>query len=170
MLCRNGRRTLKTLSLRLALVVLAAQTAAVAKAQSSETGADPGLTTSSSVHNDTSPPLREIPSVLRAVHEGVGRERRSIKNPPLPKGIGGFAEFASEPMDPVLQDSVSEASAPAPIQNFEGVGNLNGVLPPDTTGDVGPNHYIQMVNLSFQIFDRFCFSRKPGFFRRLPVH
>ena len=39
-------------------------------------------------------------------------------------------------------------------QNFEGVGNVNGVLPPDTQGDVGPNHYVQMINLSFAVFSK----------------
>jgi len=43
---------------------------------------------------------------------------------------------------------------PAPKQRFEGIGNVNNVLPPDTNGDVGPNHYVQWVNLSFAIFDR----------------
>ncbi|MEA2041970.1 MAG: hypothetical protein U9N85_05395, partial [Bacteroidota bacterium] len=41
-----------------------------------------------------------------------------------------------------------------PIQNFEGMSNVNGVYPPDTDGDVGPNHYFQMINLSMQIFDK----------------
>ena len=27
-------------------------------------------------------------------------------------------------------------------------------MPPDTVGDVGPNHYVQMVNTSFAIFDK----------------
>jgi N-acetylneuraminic acid mutarotase len=40
--------------------------------------------------------------------------------------------------------------------NFEGVSadapNPCGCLPPDTEGDVGPNHYIQWVNTAFQIF------------------
>jgi hypothetical protein len=39
-------------------------------------------------------------------------------------------------------------------QNFEGVGNVNGVLPPDTQGDVGPNHYVQMINLSFAVYSK----------------
>jgi uncharacterized repeat protein (TIGR01451 family) len=43
---------------------------------------------------------------------------------------------------------------PSPIANFEGVGNLNAVLPPDTNGDIGPNHYVQMVNTSFAVYDR----------------
>ena len=40
-------------------------------------------------------------------------------------------------------------AAPAPIVNFDGVGNIDGVYPPDTNGDVGPNHYVQWVNLAF---------------------
>ncbi|MDT8393238.1 MAG: GEVED domain-containing protein [Bacteroidales bacterium] len=57
--------------------------------------------------------------------------------------------------DPVLQDYISANRSTASIgQNFAGVPNLNGVAPPDTDGDVGPNHYMQMVNLSFQIFDK----------------
>jgi hypothetical protein len=43
---------------------------------------------------------------------------------------------------------------PAPSVNFEALDNRNGVYPPDTTGDVGPDHYVQWVNLSFAIFDK----------------
>ena len=59
----------------------------------------------------------------------------------------------------VVQKTNTAASMPAPIANFEGVHNVNGVLPPDTQGDIGydPNtgkkYYVQWVNLSFQIWD-----------------
>src|SRR6185295_12617628 len=43
---------------------------------------------------------------------------------------------------------------PPTIANFDGVTNRNGVYPPDTDGDVGPNHYVQMINLSYQIFNK----------------
>jgi hypothetical protein len=43
---------------------------------------------------------------------------------------------------------------PAPRQNFEGVGNVNAVMPPDPQGDVGPHHYVQWVNLSFAIWEK----------------
>ena len=43
---------------------------------------------------------------------------------------------------------------PSTAVNFEGVNNLNGVLPPDTNGDVGPNHYVQRVNRSLAIYSR----------------
>jgi hypothetical protein len=43
---------------------------------------------------------------------------------------------------------------PTPIVNFEGLPNRNDAIPPDTNGDVGTNHYVQMVNNSFQIWDK----------------
>src|SRR3712207_8205335 len=46
------------------------------------------------------------------------------------------------------------SAAPSPAKNFPGLTNRNGVYPPDPTGDVGPNHYVQMVNSSIQIFDK----------------
>ena len=46
---------------------------------------------------------------------------------------------------------------PAPLLTFEGVAEAQsgcGCEPPDTTGDVGPNHYVEAVNSSFKIFDK----------------
>jgi hypothetical protein len=43
---------------------------------------------------------------------------------------------------------------PNPIANWEGINNLDGVLPPDPTGAVGPNHYVQWVNLHMAIWDK----------------
>jgi len=43
---------------------------------------------------------------------------------------------------------------PAPMQNFEGLGNVDGAFRPDTSGDVGPNNYMQWINLSFAIFNK----------------
>jgi hypothetical protein len=37
--------------------------------------------------------------------------------------------------------------------NFDGIG-ATGVLPPDPVGAIGPNHYIQMVNSQFPIYDK----------------
>ncbi len=46
------------------------------------------------------------------------------------------------------------AATPPPLLNFEGLNNINGVLPPDTEGAVGKNHYVQVVNLSFAIYNK----------------
>src|SRR5262249_43377914 len=35
-----------------------------------------------------------------------------------------------------------------------GLNNRNGVLPPDTEGDVGPNHYVQWINLSLAVYSK----------------
>ncbi len=41
--------------------------------------------------------------------------------------------------------TVGTGSFGTPIQNFAGAG-FNGVFPPDTVGDVGPDQFIQMIN------------------------
>jgi hypothetical protein len=40
-----------------------------------------------------------------------------------------------------------------PLANFDGI-PATGIVPPDTVGDVGPNHYIQAVNAQFAIYDK----------------
>jgi hypothetical protein len=46
--------------------------------------------------------------------------------------------------------------APAPSQSFKGLDfqNWGAGWPPDTVGDVGPNHYVQAVNTSIGIFNK----------------
>jgi hypothetical protein len=46
---------------------------------------------------------------------------------------------------------------PPPLLTFEGVAETQsgcGCEPPDTDGDVGPNHYVEAVNSSFKVFDK----------------
>ena len=59
-----------------------------------------------------------------------------------------FAKFLDTPM-------------PAPLLSFDGMNNIdNGlnhgilVLPPDTNGDIGPNHYVQSMNILLRVFDK----------------
>jgi len=57
--------------------------------------------------------------------------------------------------DPALQDFMTGSrSAPIILSNFQGVGNRQGVAPPDTEGDVGLDYYMQMINSSFEIYDK----------------
>lgn len=65
-----------------------------------------------------------------------------------------FFPQAPASVDPVWQQQMGPVQTRGPQVSFDGVGNVNGVLPPDTQGDVGPNHYFQMVNLSFAIWDK----------------
>ncbi len=56
--------------------------------------------------------------------------------------------------DPVLQENYYGNNRGEIVQNFEGLSNLQYKIPPDTEGDVGKNHYIQMINMSFAIFGK----------------
>src|SRR5689334_13604532 len=63
--------------------------------------------------------------------------------------------------DPIVQDEAPVAAVSPPSLSFAGVSSADNqtafgfqVSPPDTVGDVGPNHYVQMVNLVFRVFDK----------------
>ena len=45
---------------------------------------------------------------------------------------------------------------PTPLLTFDGISRVQGgtTTPPDTIGDVGPNHYVQAVNNAFKVFDK----------------
>jgi subtilisin-like proprotein convertase family protein len=89
---------------------------------------------------------------------------KEIKNPRLPKAERAdqsAARFGVQGFDAAVQALAPEINAPATTINFEGISNENNfavfggrVLPPDTVGDVGPNHYVQAVNLLFRVFDK----------------
>jgi S-layer family protein len=62
----------------------------------------------------------------------------------------------ADPMLPFNPPSLLP-SMPSPIRNFDGVTSVtsgSNLIPPDTDGDVGPNHYIQSVNSSIQVFSK----------------
>ncbi|HNS17218.1 MAG TPA: T9SS type A sorting domain-containing protein [Bacteroidales bacterium] len=109
---------------------------------------------SKATYYDKTPPLRSMPVVL------PGERIRSwknniIKNPSLERTFTDEQKAHFETVtDPVAQQRMGERNQRGPILNFKGVGNVNSVYPPDTDGDVGPNHYFQMINLSFAIWDK----------------
>ncbi len=57
-------------------------------------------------------------------------------------------------VDPALQTNPGVLQTRAPIENFPGIGSNGGSAPPDPTGAVGPNHYVQMVNRQYFITDK----------------
>lgn len=100
------------------------------------------------VHYDLSPPLSSIPPAPRQPGLMV-RDHERLPRPP---------SFATD--DPVLQRrAFAAAAAPTTTANFDGVGNgvagftVNSA-PPDTNGDVGPNHYVQIVNTDFAVYNK----------------
>ncbi len=102
--------------------------------------------------SDTTIPVREMPTRPPAPDVLGQIFVKPLKR--LPNRVGSAGP---EALDPVLQETFPNVAAPATGSNFEGVANADnafGVLPPDTVGAIGKNHYVQMVNLSFDIFDR----------------
>ena len=76
---------------------------------------------------------------------------------PIPHMRGQQA--AATQADPVIQDAIGGANIPSTTVTFEGMGaGLAGFTvqsaPPDTDGDIGPNHYVQIVNSSVTVFSR----------------
>lgn len=56
-----------------------------------------------------------------------------------------------------VQSSFGGIPAPAIDMSFDGIGQsdaIGGGLPPDTNGDVGPDHYIQYINTDWAIYDK----------------
>ncbi len=99
--------------------------------------------------HDTSAPLRVLaanaPAVPQSADGAALRERRI-----LPKAQNRLSGVSNP--DPAVQRVPVTGKSPAAEFNFEGVNNINGVLPPDTNGDIGPNHYMQWVNLSLSVW------------------
>ncbi len=107
-----------------------------------------------SLKNDVSPALADMPPIP----PDVGETTRQVPMLSLPRGLKGISAPVAE-RDPVLQEQPGLPNMPSPSMNFEGVDNINGVLPPDTQGDIGydpatgKKYYVQWVNLSFAIWD-----------------
>lgn len=58
--------------------------------------------------------------------------------------------------DPLVKRQKSTRHNKAPIVNWDGLSNSQsgGAVPPDPSGAIGPNHYVQMVNSVYRVFDR----------------
>jgi hypothetical protein len=70
--------------------------------------------------------------------------------PPLPAGYQQFQALLKKIWRPTPK-------MPAPLLTFDGVSAAQsgcGCFPPDSNGDVGPNHYINAVNSVFRVFDK----------------
>ncbi len=105
--------------------------------------------TAEATRYDHSQALRDLPP--KAPRRD--REELEMRKPRPMHGTPRKPARGRQP-DPVVQSSPAPAPMPSFSANFEGVGNVNGVLPPDTNGAVGPNHYVQWVNLSFAVYSK----------------
>ena len=117
-------------------------------------------------------PVREVTpalqsdqsEALRTMRPGtvVNRPDRQVPNAVKFTPPGRGPKLA---INPLLQDwelpTIMLAPTPAPGLSFDGTSDDDNaavaggrVVPPDTNGDVGPNHYVQMNNSVFEIFDK----------------
>src|SRR6476660_6100373 len=111
---------------------------------------------SDNVAFDVSPTLRELAA-------------RRI-TPPLPPDDQGEVREENGPEagdsnvyfpDTAVQNNTPQVTIPSTATNFEGLSNQDNfnifggrVNPPDPVGDVGPNNYVEMVNLTFAVYDK----------------
>jgi len=95
--------------------------------------------------------LRDLPQVNVPFKSQDMPEERV----PIVKASPAPASWIDPLVDATL-DRLAAVQMPDPIANFEGL-NINdggGWHPPDTDGEVGPNHYIQVVNIAIGIYDK----------------
>lgn len=108
---------------------------------------------SKAVHFDVLKQLRDVTPIQAGIRERTWKNKMVPNKFNIPNELENMAPLKGK--DPVLQDNMRNTTSSGTIdQNFPGVGNLSGVAPPDTQGDVGPNHYFQMVNSAFAIWDK----------------
>src|SRR5215467_7340247 len=120
-----------------------------------------GLTFAGTAPASAQPHATFKPVVTKAVAFDISRPVRSM---PVSKFVGGNREVheydgpfpRNVPVfnDPVIQRAFGTQPNVRPLMTFEGINNVNFVLPPDPDGAIGINNYVEMVNLSFAVYDR----------------
>ena len=106
-----------------------------------------GVTVIPSSKNDVSPLLATIPP-----------KTEDSAQPKRERPLHGFPRAVAGAPDTAVQSTVSTA-APAASSSFEGIGQgfagfTVQYAPPDTNGAVGPNNFVQTVNVSFAVFTK----------------
>jgi uncharacterized repeat protein (TIGR01451 family) len=100
--------------------------------------------------------LRGLPSVPQEARLRINKEK-VVPSPSTftPEGANAVEEVEAEAQSSVAPGASNPA--PAPINSFEALGRTGGWgngYPPDPSGDVGPNHYIQGINTALAIYDK----------------
>jgi hypothetical protein len=114
---------------------------------------------------DVSPALRDIaPSVSSGAPDDPNAEPEDIRPDRGPEvsdnGFSGDGALSSS-ASAFAKSSANALAISAPLANFEGLSNQDNfnvlarrVNPPDPVGDVGPNHYVEMINLVYAVYDK----------------
>lgn len=97
------------------------------------------------VQFDVSPPLRDMKPAEMDFHSSL-----EILDD---RATGLEGPYGPQDVDPLVQQFNGPNLIPSPLVSFNGPAGT-GATPPDPVGDVGPNHYVAMSNLSFAIYDK----------------
>jgi hypothetical protein len=153
---RTGRaRWLVPLLLVTGLLISAPVGTAQGAPQAAQAGPKPRF--SSAVAFDTSPAMRDVARQATAARRAAGNLDRPERGPASAgRGFSGDAAVqATKGHSPATVD------IPSPTVNFEGIPAeanvpiLGGIpIPPDPVGDVGPNHYVEMVNTAWAVYSK----------------
>jgi hypothetical protein len=115
---------------------------------------------SKAVAFDVSPALRSLPRAARSRTFPPGT---ILEVRPERRGSEGREAHRVKPYsaDGVLQMFNRTPTIPAPLLTFEGMSNQDNfnvfgfrVNPPDPNGEVGPNNFVEMINLVFAVYDK----------------
>jgi hypothetical protein len=116
-------------------------------------GTSPVATVTWAAAHDTSPPLRDL--AASRIAPDADDPADEPDRGPIATGDGGYS------VDGALQSTVPATTIPSTQQNFEGLSNQANfnifgfrVNPPDPNGEVGPNNYVEMINLVFGVYDK----------------
>jgi len=101
-------------------------------------------------HHDKTPrPLREM--FERGARPEKARGGRDFE-PGKPEPVGNTNPAGIDPLAERGVGAPSTFGEPKASTNGTPVDPSFAVAPPDTTGDVGPNHYVQWVNLRYSVY------------------
>jgi hypothetical protein len=111
---------------------------------------------SDNVAFDVSPPLRDL-AAHRATPVLPEEDQGEVREENGPEAVDSDVYFP----DAAVQSNVSPSAIPSTTANFEGLSNQDNfnifggrVNPPDPVGDIGPNNYVEMTNLTFAVYDK----------------
>jgi hypothetical protein len=152
-------RKLKVVGTGVLLVVALAPTGPV------QASAPPSLakpTFSQAAAFDTSKPLRELAnSSANASARAANSDVREVRPDRAAPSVAERSSVSTLSGDGAVQSAVAPAAIGAPLANFEGLSNQDNfnvfgfrVNPPDPNGEVGPNHYVEMINLVFAVYSK----------------
>jgi len=104
------------------------------------------------VYFDVSPPLRDMLKSEMTKYDGSWKDG-VVKNYVDTNGSADPHSNLFIQADPGLQDHFGDLLSDTTIQNFDGMG-AGGYVPPDTHGEAGFNHFFQVVNCSYSIYNK----------------